>query len=189
MPAAWARWLIADWVTPSRFATWSYDAPASTRSATSQPRDVRRFRTAAQSHSVVSSARTLVLAGVVAGDPQPPGRGLGGGHRLAGVEVGRAATGSGALGERLLDLADADADVPALLAQQPLDDRGQRGRVVEHALELVTGRALEGRSISTSASATRVAGTRSVAASWLEPRWSMVSTATRIGRSSLQALS
>ena len=30
------------------------------------------------------------------------------------------------------------------LAQQPLDDRGQRGRVVEHALELVSGRALEG---------------------------------------------
>ena len=163
MPAAWARWLIADWVTPSRFAAWSYDAPASTRSATSQPRDVRRFRTAAQSHSVVSSPRTPGLWSGSSRRPQPPGRGLGGGDRVAGVEVGRAATRSGALGEGLLDLPDADADVPAVLAQQSLDDCGQRGRVVEDALELVTAVRSNGRSISTWASASRVAGTRSVA--------------------------
>ena len=36
-PAAWARWLTADWLMPSRTAASSYDSPWSTRSATSQP--------------------------------------------------------------------------------------------------------------------------------------------------------
>ena len=178
IPAAWARWLTADWVMPSRFAASSYVAPASTRSATSQPPEVRRPRTAAHSHSVVSRART---PGPVAGHPQPPGRGLGPGDRVPGVQVGGAPAGAGALRQRLLDLADADADAPAALAQQPLDHDGQGRGVVEHALELVTGGPLERAEHPDSRpGAARVAGTRSVAAALVEPRWSTVSTAARI---------
>ena len=109
-----ARWLTADWVMPRRprglvVAT----GPRSTRSATSQPRSVRRASTAAHSHSVVSSAGRRVV-GVAARRPgargstwprsPPPAR-----RTYAGPRPARAC-----VGEWLLDLADADADVPGV---------------------------------------------------------------------------
>ena len=81
--------------------------------------------------------------GVVADDAGVPGAVLGGGHRRPRVEVRRAAPGAGVVGERLLDRADPDADVPGVGAQQPLDGVGHGGAVVEHALELVADGALE----------------------------------------------
>jgi hypothetical protein len=59
------------------------------------------------------------------------------------MQVGGSAAGAGALRQGLLDVADADADVPGVLAQQPLGHEGQGSGVVEHALELVTRGPLE----------------------------------------------
>ena len=109
-------------------------------------------------------------AGVVAARPAGArALDLAAGDRLAGVQVGRAAAGPGALGERLLDLADADADVPAVrraaAARRTAASAAGSSRTPWNSSPAVRSKA---RSSPTSASAARVAGTRSVAA----PGWS-----------------
>jgi hypothetical protein len=59
------------------------------------------------------------------------------------VQEGRARAGPGGGGQGQVDGAEAETDVPLPGAQQQLERAGQRGGVVQHALELVAGRALE----------------------------------------------
>ena len=141
-PAAWARWLTADWLMPRRRPASSYDSPSSTRSATSQPLSVRRPRTAAHSQSTDSRSRAagsspttrrcqgLFFAAVTASRA----------WRYAGPRPARAESGSGS----------STAPTPRPMCQAPsrsrrLDGAGKRGGVVEHALDLVADGALEGQ--------------------------------------------
>ncbi len=64
---------------------------------------------------------------------------------VAGVEVRRPAAGPGGVGERLVHGADAEPDVPAAVPEQPFHGAGELGGVVQHSLDLVADRALEGQ--------------------------------------------
>ncbi len=130
---------------------------ASTRSATSSPATYAGSGPPPRTKRGLERADAPSVVGVVAGDPQPPGRGLGGGHRLAGMEVAaraaRVLSGSGSSTSPMRRRRSRPPRAAAARRLRPA--RPGWSRAPWNSSPAVRSK---GRSISTSASATRVAG-------------------------------
>ena len=114
-PAAWARWLTADWLIPRRRPASDVGQPLVQRVDDLPAAVGAAFEEAGpQPEHRLQLLSTVVLAT----DSDPVRHGLGPGDGVAGVQVRRSATGAGVGGQRLLDGPDPDADRPAAGPQQ-----------------------------------------------------------------------